>query len=191
MWLKGPHISDVNASKLAPKTVVPERWWKAKWHGQLLIPSLSPTLFTCLYNTQWTSWLSCCQCLLPKSWSRPSPAQIAVLRDGWSSSGRAHPPVDPSVISLAAGVDSSPLQGSTVPGPLHFCWPVLWSEKTKHYHKAYKNASDPKIWKTHWYLRRFFLTKLPNCSLKNTTKPSEYVSNAHAFRAWKKPKVWQ
>lgn len=49
--------------------------------------------------------------------------------------------------------------------PLLFCWPFLWSERMKHYHKAYKNASDPKIWKTHWYLRRFFLTKLLHCSL--------------------------
>lgn len=70
-------------------------------------------------------------------------------------SGRAHPPVDPAVISPVGGVESSAPQGSTVPGPLYFCCPFLWSEKMKHYHKAYKNASDPKIWKTHWYLKRF------------------------------------
>lgn len=84
MWLKRPHIYYVNASKLAPKADIPERWWKAKWHGQLLIPSLSPTLFKCSYNKQWMSWLSCCQCIQPKSWSGPSPARIAVQRDGWS-----------------------------------------------------------------------------------------------------------
>lgn len=74
MWLKRPHIHYVNASKLALKTDVPERWWKAKLHGQLLIPPLSPTVFSCIINSEYPG------CLVSSAYSQKAEADPLLHR---------------------------------------------------------------------------------------------------------------